>query len=710
MEQHLLSVRGLEVVYHTQEGILPALHDVSFDVRPGEIVGIVGESGCGKSTVASALLRLLPPNGQITAGQLLFKDDDLIALGPEELRELRGHELAMIFQDPMTSLNPVFTIGTQMLDVGQAHPNGAWYDRDELRRKAVAMLDRIGIPDAAERIAHFPHQFSGGMRQRIMIAMALMLRPALLIADEPTSALDVTLEAQILELMKGLRQTYQTAILFISHDLGVIAQLCDRVIVMYAGRVVEQGDVFSIFERPQHPYTQALLASVPSRKHHGERLVTIPGRVPSLSNLPPGCKFADRCPHAQATCQQHEPRYLRLGDRHVRCHIYDPASGYEALSPMPPGLQPLYPPQAVADMRELEAGQSRTENRGDGHGSLIALNDVSTYFYDRLNLVGQLLRRKRGAVRAVDEVSLNIPRGEVIGLVGESGSGKTTLGKTILRLVPLTGGQISYDGQDITHVSSTELRRLRARMQMIFQDPYSSLSPRLRVSYLLTEPYTIHGVPPADQYSVAELLAMVGLSTEQAAKYPHELSGGQARRVGIARALALRPEFLVADEPTSGLDVSVAASILNLMKDLAQQLGLTYLIITHNLNVVGYISNRVAVMYLGKLVEVGATSQIFESPAHPYTLALLSAISEPDPRQRRSEQRLLLSDEIPSPKNPPPGCRFHTRCPFAEARCKAETPPLEEIEPGHKVACHFWLRVQQSQVAAAVSGSPVNAA
>ncbi|HXV44086.1 MAG TPA: ABC transporter ATP-binding protein, partial [Anaerolineae bacterium] len=605
MEQHLLSVQGLEVVYYTQEGVLPALHDVSFDVRPGEIVGIVGESGCGKSTVASALLRLLPPNGQITAGQLRFKDDDLMAFNPEELREFRGQELAMIFQDPMTSLNPVFTIGAQMLDVGQAHPNGAWYDRDKIRRGAIAMLDRIGIPDAAERIAHFPHQFSGGMRQRIMIAMALMLRPALLIADEPTSALDVTLEAQILELMKNLRQTYQTAILFISHDLGVIAQLCDRVIVMYAGRVVEQGDVFSIFEQPQHPYTQALLASVPSRKHHGERLVTIPGRVPSLSALPPGCKFADRCPYAQEVCQQYEPRYLRPSERHVRCHIYDPASGYQAVSPTSLGLQPLDTPKAIMDMPG-EVRQSDTNNRGSGDGSLIALNDVSTYFYDHLNLVGQLLRRKRGVVRAVDEVSLNIQRGEVVGLVGESGSGKTTLGKAILRLVPLTGGQIIYNGQDITQVNPNELRRLRSRIQMIFQDPYSSLSPRMRVSSLLTERYTIHGVPPAEQYSVAELLAMVGLSTEQAAKYPHELSGGQARRVGIARALALHPEFLVADEPTSGLDVSVAASILNLMKDLAKQLGLTYLIITHNLNVVGYISDRVAVMYLGKLVEVGS--------------------------------------------------------------------------------------------------------
>jgi peptide/nickel transport system ATP-binding protein/oligopeptide transport system ATP-binding protein len=331
---------------------------------------------------------------------------------------------------------------------------------------------------------------------------------------------------------------------------------------------------------------------------------------------------------------------------------------------------------------------------------LVKLDNVSTYFYDHLNVVGQLLRRPRSAIRAVDGVSLDIRRGEVIGLVGESGSGKTTLGKTILQLTPATQGQITFEGQDMTHLTGAHLRRLRRRMQMIFQDPYSSLSPRLRVSYLLTEPYQIHHTPPAEQYTVSQLLAMVGLSDEQAAKYPHELSGGQARRVGIARALALHPEFLVADEPTAGLDVSVAASVLNLMKELAQQLGLTYLVITHNLNVVGYISDRVAVMYLGKVVEVGPATQLFEAPAHPYTLALLSAISEPDPRQQQARRRLLLAGEIPSPKNPPPGCRFHTRCPFAEARCKSETPVMEEIEPGRQVACHFWPRIWGGQIKA----------
>jgi peptide/nickel transport system ATP-binding protein len=687
--ERLLEVRGLEVVYHTQTGKLKALHDVEFDVRPGEIVGIVGESGCGKSTVASTLLRLLPPNGEITRGQIRFGERDVVRMGQEELREMRGREMAMIFQDPMTSLNPVFNIETQMTDVELAHA-GQPLASAELRRKLVEALTLVGIPDADERVRNFPHEFSGGMRQRIMIAMALMSRPLLLIADEPTSALDVTLEAQILELIKRLRREQQTAIVFITHDLGVVAQLCERVIVMYAGRIVEQGEVASIFESPQHPYTQALLASVPSRKNYAERLATIPGRVPSLSTLPPGCKFADRCPWAQVVCHEHEPRYLKTGPHEVRCHIYDPQSGY--------GKQPENPAPSQIEIAAV-AGRSRPESHPhNSTAPLVALKGVSTFFYDHLNLAQRLWQRQRGAVRAVDGVSLEVRQGEVIGLVGESGSGKTTLGKAILRLAPLTNGQISYAGQDISRANGEALRRLRGRMQMIFQDPYSSLSPRLRVSYLLTEPYKIHQLPPDKQYAVSQLLEMVGLSDEQALKFPHELSGGQARRVGIARALALRPEFLVADEPTSGLDVSVAASILNLMKDLARQLGLTYLIITHNLNVVGYISDRIAVMYLGKLVEMGDTAQLFESPAHPYTLALLSAISEPDPRQRQSGRRLLLADEIPSPKNPPPGCRFHTRCPFAEARCKTDTPPLEEVEPGHQVACHFWSRVRESRV------------
>jgi peptide/nickel transport system ATP-binding protein len=689
----LLEVKNLEVAYHTHKGPLKALYDVNFEIQAGEIVGIVGESGCGKSTVASALLRLLPPNGEILSGQMQLRGRDLMKLSPSELRSVRGQEIAMIFQDPTTSLNPVFTISTQMRDIENAHIEAIRQNENvDLKQRAVEFLQQVGIPDAEERIDTFPHQFSGGMRQRIMIAIALMSKPALLIADEPTSSLDVTMEAQILELIKQLRQKYQTSILFISHDLGVIANLCDRVVVMYTGRVVEQGEVLSIFEHPKHPYTRALLRSVPSRQFHGERLVNIPGRVPSLFDLPPGCKFADRCSFAQPVCQQQEPRFLNQDGGAIRCHRYDPASGYDART-WEQGATPNAGPSQAAEVRS-KGDEDRNMQKGQ---TLLRLENLTTYFYDEANFLDQILARRGSPVHAVDGVSLEIQRGEILGLVGESGCGKTTLGRTILNLVTPASGKTYYEGSDIAQLSAADLRKLRGRIQMIFQDPFSSLSPRLQVAYLLTEPYKIHHIPGEQQYSVAELLEMVELSSEIASKYQHELSGGQARRVGIARALALHPEFLIADEPTSGLDVSVAASILNLMKDLASRLNLTYMVITHNLNVVGYFADRVAVMYLGKLVEMGSTQQVFETPAHPYTLALLSAISEPDPRQRQQSRRLFLSGEIPSPKNLPPGCRFYSRCSFVQGGCEAGMPEMLEVSPGHIVACPNWYLVHAQE-------------
>jgi peptide/nickel transport system ATP-binding protein len=688
----ILRVQGLEVVYHTHVGPLQALCDVSLEVYPGEIVGLVGESGCGKSTVASALLQLLPPNGEITAGELIFRGQNLRALDADTLRRLRGAEIAMIFQDPTTSLNPVFSVGTQMRDIRLAHPEALESGHKKLSGQIVAMLEQVGIPDAEERVDQFPHEFSGGMRQRIMIAMALMSKPGLLIADEPTSSLDVTLEAQIIELIKILRQEYDTSLLFISHDLGVVAQLCDRVAVMYAGRVVEQDDVLSIFEQPRHPYTQALLASVPSRHNRGQRLASIPGLVPSLLHLPHGCKFADRCAYVQPVCEQQEPAFQGTDGRGVRCYRYAPESAYDAaivVSASDGGRLGGEVPKAGAP-----AGAA-----GEEPHVLLEIRDLSTHFVEDRNLVERLLRRPIQAVRAVNGVSLQINRGETLGLVGESGCGKTTLGRTVLGLLPATAGQILYDGRDLSSIPRAELRRLRSRIQMIFQDPFSGLSPRLTVSYLLTEPCRIHRVPREERPTVGELLSMVGLSEELANKYPHELSGGQARRVGIARALSLHPDFLIADEPTSGLDVSVAASILNLIKDLGERLGLTYMVITHNLNLVGYSADRVAVMYLGRLVEVGPTERIFEAPAHPYTLALLSAISEPNPRLRSGGRRLLLKGEIPSPKNPPPGCCFVSRCSMRGAWCGESMPGLREIEPGHLVACDHWQEVQHDLLA-----------
>jgi peptide/nickel transport system ATP-binding protein len=685
----ILQVQNLEVEYHTPTGKLKALHDVSFDVQPGEILGIVGESGCGKSTVSSAILRLLPANGSPSAGKILYKDQDILEFNPEELRQLRGRDISIVFQDPMACLNPSFTIGQQMIDIQKAHQFTG--NADMLRRKAVSILEKAGVPDANERFDHYPHQFSGGMRQRILIAMALLSEPSLLIADEPTSALDVTLEAQILEMIKELRSSFNTAILFISHDLGVIAQLCDRLVVMYAGRVVEQGDIFSLYKEPLHPYTRALLASVPSRLSHGRRLATIPGRVPSLSALPKGCKFSERCPFSRDICTQMEPEIYKAGSRHVRCFAYQENAGYDL--PAAPDLPAEEKADSVVPYLHHSSGASQAA--GDHRNSaMVDLQGLSVHFPESRSLLDVLAGRKSKTVKAVDRVDLQIKKGEIFGLVGESGCGKTTIGKTMLGLIPATEGQLHIAGKDPRSLSGKELRNLRSRIQMIFQDPLSSLSPRLKVSSLLTEPYKIHHTRESEQYSVQQLLAMVGLSGEQSEKYPHQISGGQARRIGIARALTLHPEFIIADEPTSGLDVSVSASIINLLKDLANQFGLTYLIISHNLNVVGYISDRTGVMYLGNLVEVGNTAELFEQPFHPYTLALLSSISEPDPMLRFQVQRIILKGEIPSPRTPPSGCRFHTRCPFAEEACKIQRQELVLVEPDHWVACRRWQEIR----------------
>ena len=688
MSSPLLQVKNLEVKYRTREGILTALRDISFEIDQGEIVGVVGESGCGKSTVASAVMRLLPPNGVISRGQILLNGRDLVKMEMEALSQLRGKDISMIFQDAMTSLNPVFSIEQQMIDAQRAHLSaGADGAKKSLRQHAIEMMDLVGIPDPEHSITEYPHQFSGGMRQRIMIAIALLTNPGLLVADEPTSALDVTLEAQILELICRLRDDLGTAILYITHNLGVIARLCDRVLVMYAGSIVEAGDVYQIFDSPKHPYTQALLRSHPSHRLRAKRLWAIRGRVPSLKELPVGCKFAPRCDLAASICHSNEPDIHQVGDRQVMCHAYNSVWSGDDPSSMVP-----------AEPKDVATATLRPAENADD--VMLETVQLKTHFGDKIPLLDQILGKQGGKVRAVDGVSLQIQRGEILGLVGESGCGKTTLGRTVLRLADPTAGDVIISGHEITDLSQKRLRPLRSRMQMIFQDPFSSLSPRMKVSSLLLEPFHIHGVPVVDsQGKVDELLRMVGLSSEQAEKYPHELSGGQARRVGFARALALQPDILVADEPTAGLDVSVAAGILNLLKDLREQLSLTYIIITHNLNEIGFIADRVAVMYLGKIIELAPTDLLFTEPKHPYTEALMSAIPVPDPQLREQRQYIILEGEVPSARRPPPGCPFHTRCRYAQDRCSIDVPPLKPLPESpdnggqHLSACFYPERV-----------------
>jgi peptide/nickel transport system ATP-binding protein len=686
----LLSVEKLEVSYHVRGGALPALTDFDLNVRVGETVGVVGESGCGKTSLLWSIPGLLPPNGEITNGRIVFGGRDLTTLDPEALRRIRGREIAMIFQDPMTSLNPTVTIGRQLATVLREHADPGSRDRRSIRSRIVEMLTSVGIPDAEERLDLYPHEFSGGMRQRIVIAMALLLEPKLILADEPTSALDLTLEAQILELLKRLQQERQTAIVFVSHDLGVVSEICDRIAVVYAGRVVEEGKSSTMFDAPMHPYTGALLAATPSHQRRGTRLGTIPGRVPMLSELPIGCKFSPRCRHAHDACLQSEPPLRRRGNGHVRCVLDLDADAQR---------------RSAAETDTTSNPSPGLELRRDQEWPLVTVRGLRSYFGVETSRVRAGLGKARQPIRAVDGVDLELRRGEILGLVGESGSGKTTLGRNILRLVRPTEGEITFEGRAVTSMTRKELQSFRRQAQMIFQDAHSSLSPRRRVSALLTEPYAIHNVPNEQRQSVRDLLEMVELPFEHASKYPHELSGGQARRIGIARALALGPSLIVADEPTAGLDVSAAASILNLMNDLRQRLNLTYLIITHNVQVVGHIADRIAVMYLGQLVESGPTEAIFDSAAHPYTRALLAAGADRDLHEkRRQKHRLLLPGEIPSPKNPPAGCRFHTRCEYAKERSRTLVPQLEEVRPGHLVACHYWREIDEDGLAVGSGG------
>ena len=682
MTAPVLSIEDLQITYQLGTLHLHAVRGVDLAVGRGEIVGILGESGCGKSTLGLAVPRLLPPNGSITGGRILLEGRDLRQLSDAEMRAVRGIGVAMIFQDPLTSLNPGFTVGTQMTSALRAHREGP-VDSGELRHTAADMLTRVGIPDATVRLRGYPHQFSGGMNQRIMIGTALSLRPTVLIADEPTSALDVTLQAEIIDLLMQLRDEVGTAIVIISHDPVVLARACDRLLVMYAGEVVEEAATDTILTNPKHPYTRALLDAFPSAQQRERTLPVIPGQVPALWEWSGGCAFADRCRYEQPVCREEDPSLVGSEASLVRCVLFGE-------HPVMPAERPSIGESTAAPVREER--RSRPVDREAG--PIVAIRGLKCHFTPRRSVVGRLLKRSRDAVRAVDGVDLDIYRGEILGLVGESGSGKTTLGRAVLRLIPTTEGTVSIEGRDLASIRRAELQRLRCQMQLISQDAYGSLSPRKRIAQLLESPYEIHSTPESERIPAGELLEMVELRPDLAGKLPHELSGGQARRVGVARALALHPAFVVADEPTSGLDASAAASVLNLLRSLRDRLSLTFLIITHDLNVVGYLAERVAVMYLGKLVEIGPVDQVLGEPAHPYTRALLSAHAEPEGISgEEGRARLSLTGEIPSPINPPPGCRFHTRCPFRRDRCDTAEPIFETIDEGHVVACHHWRTI-----------------
>ncbi|QDP97937.1 ABC transporter ATP-binding protein [Microlunatus elymi] len=685
----LLQVSGLRTEIRLRHATVHAVDGVDFEVMPGETVGIVGESGCGKTMTAISIMRLLPPGGHVVGGSILLQGRDLLTLTEEQMRSVRGDAIGMVFQDPLAALNPTIKIGDQIAEGVLLHRPVSHH---QARLRAAEVLDLVGIAQARDRLDDYPHQFSGGMRQRVMIAMALACEPRLLIADEPTTALDVTIQAQILKLIDDLRRQLDMAVILVTHDLGVIAGRADRVVVMYAGRVVETTDTLTLFGNARHPYTEALFNALPEHAASaGGRLRTIPGIPPDLTDPPAACRFAARCPRAQDDCRAIDPPLITERPGHSFACLH-PVGDPELIRPT--GLKPLRlaedsPAPTKIKISELDVADKLDSGVPIGR-PLVQVANLVKDFPVRHGLFG----RQVGAVSAVAGVNLEIIRGQTFGLVGESGCGKTTTGRLIVGLEEPTAGTALIDGIDLFRLRGKDRRRYRRRVQFMFQDPYSSLDPRMRVGAILREPMIIQGVgsPRQQRARVADLLADVGLPHNALDRYPHEFSGGQRQRLGLARALALQPKLIVADEPVSALDVSIQAQVLNRMRDLQSGLGLTYLIISHDLSVIRYMSDLIGVMYLGKLVEVGPAGDVYDHPLHPYTHGLITTIPVADPWSERSKEHQLVAGEPPSAVNPPSGCRFRTRCPLAQEVCAAVEPPLIELRPGgHKVACHFPL-------------------
>ena len=667
----LLEVEDLRTYLGQGDTAVRAVDGLDFSIYRGETFVLLGESGCGKSMTALSLMRLLPPSGRIIAGRVMLDGHDLLKLPEAAMRAIRGGRIAMIFQEPQSSLNPVLTIGAQ---IGEALACHKGLKGAAQRARVLQLLDAVGIPDRARRYHEYPHQLSGGMKQRVMIAMALAGEPDLLIADEPTTALDVTIQAQVLELLQQLQQEMGMAILLITHDLGVVAQMADRVGVMYAGHIVEQRDRAPFFKAPAHPYSRKLFDSLPEGGKRGQVLSVIRGTVPPLTHAFPACRFESRCDSAWETCRRVAPGWtLLLPAQGVRCHLHDPR------------YKDTRPPST----RDPSAPTLKTwaEAAIDGQ-SLLAVQGLKVHFPIRKGI----LQRVVGQVRAVDGISLEVARGATLALVGESGCGKTTAGKGILRLIEPTEGAVRFNSENFIALKGQDLRRRRADIQFIFQDPYSSMNPRMMIADIIEEGMIAQriGKTKAEREArVDELLQQVGLRPEEVKyRYPHEFSGGQRQRICIARALAVNPKLIICDEPTSALDVSVQAQILNLLKELQNRLGLAYLFITHNLAVVEYLAHYVAVMYLGRIVEQGTVDEVLEQPKHPYTRALLSAVPVIDPITKREVIR--LTGDLPSPADPPAGCHFHPRCPKAMPKCREIYPPAVTFSATHSAKCILY--------------------
>ncbi len=688
----LLEINDLRTEIRLKQGVVHAVDGVSLHVEAGETLGIVGESGCGKTMTALSVMNLLPTGGSIVGGSIRLDGKEISGLPDGDMRRIRGNEIGMIFQDPLTSLNPTMTVGKQIAEAVKLHRG---VSNEQALERAAEVLNLVGMPQAKERIGEYPHQFSGGMRQRVMIAMALACEPKLLIADEPTTALDVTIQKQILELIDDLRLRLGMSVILVTHDLGVIAGRADRVAVMYAGKIAETTDTTTLFGNPRHPYTEALFQSLPDKAADArERLYSIPGIPPDLTNPPSGCRFAPRCRYATDRCRDQDPPLSgEVAGHSFACFYPVGAAEWSRTKATIEHLGPRQPGLAEAD------GQSAPV-------LLSAEHLVKDFPVTR----GAVLQRRVGWVSAVADVSFAIRAGQTLGLVGESGCGKTTIGRLVVGLETLTSGEINFRGKDLAKSSGREYRRERRDIQLMFQDAYASLDPRMRAGAVLQEPLVVQNIGSRRErvQRVAEMLDHVGLPRTAVERYPHEFSGGQRQRLGFARALMLSPKLIVADEPVSALDVSIQAQILNMMQGLQRELGLTYLFISHDLAVVRYVSSQIGVMYLGKLVEVGAADDVYLRPAHPYTRGLLDSAPVADPEAEHAKVKAGISGELPSAIHPPSGCRFRTRCPLAEEICAEVEPPLRPFPgTGHLAACHFPLQNPVGAPSAVTADAPL---
>ena len=683
----VISVRDLTVSFASEAGTVHAVRGMNCDLYPGKTLGIVGESGSGKSVTSMAIMGLLDKNASVK-GSITYHGEELLNKSDFEMSEIRGKGIAMVFQDPLSALTPVFSIGDQIKEALVTH--NPKMTEQQIHDRSIELMNLVGIPDPEGRLKSFPHEFSGGMRQRVMIAMAIANDPDVIIADEPTTALDVTIQAQVLEVLRKAQRETGAAVIFITHDLGVIAGVADDIVVMYAGCPVEKADVDSIFDHPAMPYTMGLLGAVPrSDRERNSRLVPIPGSPMNLVNMPKGCPFAPRCPLATDICHTTEPAMEPVPGRpgqFVACHRTQ-----EIVSK---GLT-FHDVYTVAEAAKSKfAGVPRDERK--------MVLDVKHMRKTFPLTAGGFLRRKIGEVKAVDDVTLDVREGETVALVGESGSGKSTTLMEIMAFKQPQDGEIEMFGTKLEHKMPREKRReLRSSVQYVFQDPMSSLDPRLPIYDILAEPMKVqHYSKEQIRERIGELMRLVELNPDQVDRFPTQFSGGQRQRIAIARALSVNPQLVLLDEPVSALDVSIQAGVINLLEDLQNKLGVAYLFVAHNLSVVRHISSRVAVMYLGRIVESGAIEDVFEHPLHPYTQALISAVPVPDPKAERTRQRIVLEGEVPSPTETFEGCPFMGRCPLMpklsaeqQARCRGGRPALRPYDTsrpsGHQVACHF---------------------